>query len=87
MLARLSSRRIAVRSLPMRTYTTSVKDGSVASSREFGKKEKAHEDQYARKHEREQLEKLKKEIDAKKAELAELEKQHQSAAAEASKDS
>ncbi|KAI0759654.1 hypothetical protein BC629DRAFT_1512353 [Irpex lacteus] len=47
----------------------------------FNKKEKAHEDQYARQHEKEQLKKLKEEIERKKQELAELEKQH----AEASK--
>ncbi|KAI0060169.1 hypothetical protein BV25DRAFT_1828290 [Artomyces pyxidatus] len=76
---RTAARRLAVRA-PVRAYTTSAKEGSVASSREFSKKEKAHEDQYARKHERELLEKLKKEIDAKKAELDELEKQHAEAA-------
>ncbi|KAJ3483249.1 hypothetical protein NLI96_g6431 [Meripilus lineatus] len=47
----------------------------------FHKKERAHEDQYAREHEKEQLAKLKKQIEQKKAELAALEKEH----AEASK--
>ncbi|PCH42897.1 hypothetical protein WOLCODRAFT_152952 [Wolfiporia cocos MD-104 SS10] len=42
----------------------------------FNKKEKAHEDQYARQHEKEQLKKLKAEIERKKAELAQLEKEH-----------
>ncbi|KAI0338556.1 hypothetical protein BDW22DRAFT_1487510 [Trametopsis cervina] len=42
----------------------------------FNKKEKAHEDQFARQHEKEQLQKLRAEIEAKKAEVAELEKKH-----------
>ncbi|KAI0084290.1 hypothetical protein BDY19DRAFT_972017 [Irpex rosettiformis] len=42
----------------------------------FHKKEKAHEDQYAREHEKEQLKKLHEQIEQKKRELAELEKQH-----------
>ncbi|KAH7882206.1 hypothetical protein F5I97DRAFT_437088 [Phlebopus sp. FC_14] len=50
-------------------YTSSVKEGSVAQSKEFGKKEKAHEDEYARRHEAELLRKLKAEIEAKKQEL------------------
>ncbi|THH16215.1 hypothetical protein EW146_g4389 [Bondarzewia mesenterica] len=76
MLARITSRRLAVSALGARSYTSSIKEGSVAQSREFSKKERAHEDQYARKHEREQLEKLKKQIDAKKAELEKLQKEH-----------
>ncbi|ETW79808.1 hypothetical protein HETIRDRAFT_410465 [Heterobasidion irregulare TC 32-1] len=75
MLARVVPRSIVL-ARGARTYTSSAREGSVATSKEFGKKEKAHEDQYARKHEREQLEKLKKEIDRKKAELADLQKQH-----------
>jgi len=43
----------------------------------FGKKEKAHEDQFARQHEAEQLKKLKAELEKKKAELAQLEKEHE----------
>ncbi|KAK7677172.1 hypothetical protein QCA50_019881 [Cerrena zonata] len=39
----------------------------------FHKKEKAHEDQYARAHEKEQLAKIRKQIEEKKAELAKLE--------------
>ncbi|KIP06782.1 hypothetical protein PHLGIDRAFT_128106 [Phlebiopsis gigantea 11061_1 CR5-6] len=50
------------------------------SENQFNKKEKAHEDQYARQHEQEQLKKLRDEIEKKKAELAELEKQHAAAA-------
>jgi len=76
MLARSSLRQVVIvaRISPARTYTSSTKEGSVAASREFGKKEKAHEDQYIRKEERRKLEKLKAEIDKKKAELAELQK-------------
>ncbi|KAH8093057.1 hypothetical protein BXZ70DRAFT_1010544 [Cristinia sonorae] len=46
------------------------------SENAFDKKEKAHEDQYARTHERAQLEKIKAEIEKKKAELAKLESEH-----------
>ncbi|TCD61721.1 hypothetical protein EIP91_008007 [Steccherinum ochraceum] len=50
----------------------------------FNKKEKAHEDQYARQHEKAQLEKLRAQIAAKKKELADLEAAH---AEQAAKDS
>ncbi|TFK92518.1 hypothetical protein K466DRAFT_659237 [Polyporus arcularius HHB13444] len=46
------------------------------SENAFNKKEKAHEDQYARQHEKEQLEKLKKQIADKKAELERLQQEH-----------
>ncbi|KAI1795421.1 hypothetical protein LXA43DRAFT_992721 [Ganoderma leucocontextum] len=46
------------------------------SENAFNKKEKAHEDQYAREHEKQQLEKLKKQIAAKQAELEKLQKEH-----------
>ncbi|CAL1697783.1 unnamed protein product [Somion occarium] len=42
----------------------------------FQKKERAHEEQYAWEHEKEQLTKLKKQIEEKKAELARLEAEH-----------
>ncbi|KAI0742479.1 hypothetical protein C8Q80DRAFT_1188692 [Daedaleopsis nitida] len=73
MLARLATRsalrapRAAMTPVAVRFYS----DGNA-----FNKKEKAHEDQYARKHEQEQLEKLKKQIAAKKAELDQLQKEH-----------
>jgi len=51
------------------------------SENQFNKKEKAHEDQYARQHEQEQIKKLKDQIEKKKAELADLEKQHAEEAA------
>jgi len=74
--------RIALRQLSLaarvsaRSYTSSAREGSVAASREFGKKEKAHEDQYIKKEERRKLEKLRAEMEKKKAELAELQKEH-----------
>nr|VWO96005.1 Mitogen-activated protein kinase kinase [Ganoderma boninense] len=50
------------------------------SENAFNKKEKAHEGQiigkYAREHEKQQLEKLKKQIAAKQAELEKLQKEH-----------
>ncbi|KAG2076033.1 hypothetical protein BDR04DRAFT_814218 [Suillus decipiens] len=45
-----------------RAYTSSIREGSVAQSKGFSKKEKAHEDEYARKHEAELLRKLKAEV-------------------------
>jgi len=74
--------RIALRQLSLaarvstRSYTSSARDGSVAASREFGKKEKAHEDQYIKKEERRKLEKIKEKMEKKKYELAELQKEH-----------
>ncbi|KAF9228117.1 hypothetical protein BS17DRAFT_813070 [Gyrodon lividus] len=73
LLARRAPSTLAGRAALLRAYTTSGREGSVAQSREFGKKEKAHEDEYARRHEAELLRKLKAEIEAKQKELAELE--------------
>lgn len=69
------ARRLPAATTPMlgRGFSNVYSEGSVAQSKGFNKKEKAHEDQYTRKHEREQLEKLRKEIEAKQAELAKLE--------------
>ncbi|KAG6374098.1 hypothetical protein JVT61DRAFT_4741 [Boletus reticuloceps] len=61
---------IAARAALVRAYTSSSREGSVAQSREFGKKERAHEDQYVRRHEAELLRKLKTQIEEKKKELA-----------------
>lgn len=77
MLSRIalnSSRRVAsARSaFAVRTYAGRV-EGSVAESKTFNKREKAHEDQYVREHEKQVLEKLRKNIEAKKDELAKLE--------------
>ncbi|KIJ18123.1 hypothetical protein PAXINDRAFT_167398 [Paxillus involutus ATCC 200175] len=69
---RRASSTLAGRAALLRAYTTGGA-GSVAQSKEFGKKERAHEDEYARRHEAELLRKLKAEIEAKKKELAELE--------------
>jgi len=60
----------------VRSYSSSTREGSVAASREFGKKEKAHEDQYIKKEERRKLEKIKEKMEKKKSELAELQKEH-----------
>ncbi|KZT25044.1 hypothetical protein NEOLEDRAFT_385914 [Neolentinus lepideus HHB14362 ss-1] len=67
----------AVSSTALRAaYSTSRVDGSTAQSKEFSKKERAHEDQYARQHEAEQLKKLREQIEKKKEELAQLEQEH-----------
>ncbi|KAI0033507.1 hypothetical protein K488DRAFT_84866 [Vararia minispora EC-137] len=76
MLSRTIPRRVNALALTARrAYTVGRTEGSVAESKGFSKKEKAVEDQYARKHEQEQLAKLRKEIEKKKAELASLEQQ------------
>ncbi|KAI0632719.1 hypothetical protein C8Q77DRAFT_1158194 [Trametes polyzona] len=72
MLARLAVRS-AVRA--PRASVTPVA-ARLYSDNAFNKKEKAHEDQYARQHEKEQLEKLRKQIAQKKAELDQLQKEH-----------
>jgi len=76
MLARISLRQVPLSArVYARSYTSSARVGSVASSKAFGKKEKAHEDQYIKQEERKKLEKIRAQMDKKKAELAELEKQ------------
>ncbi|KAG6829232.1 hypothetical protein H0H92_005234 [Tricholoma furcatifolium] len=84
MLARISALRTIPRVVvvPVR-YQSGPTEGSVAKSREFGKKEKAHEDEYVHRHEMELLKKMREQIIAKKKELdalekaeAELEKNH-----------
>ncbi|KAF9791318.1 hypothetical protein BJ322DRAFT_1041091 [Thelephora terrestris] len=69
------ARRFSATATPMlaRGLSNVYSEGSVAQSQGFRKKEKAHEDQYTRQHELEQLAKLRKEIDAKQQELAKLE--------------
>jgi len=78
MLSRTCLRSVIViaRTSPARAYTSSTREGSVAASKEFGKKEKAHEDQYIKQAERKKLEKIRAEMEKKKAELEELQKQH-----------
>ncbi|KAF8229389.1 hypothetical protein L208DRAFT_178208 [Tricholoma matsutake] len=84
MLARLAAVRRVPRLIvvPMR-YNSS--DGSVAQSKEFGRKERAHEEQYAHQQEIELLHKMKDQIEKKKAELDALEQQHQELEKEAKK--
>ncbi|KAH9886969.1 hypothetical protein C8Q73DRAFT_714153 [Cubamyces lactineus] len=72
MLARIAARS-AVRA-PRAAMTPVV--ARFYSENAFNKKEKAHEDQYARQHEKEQIEKLRKQIAQKQAELEQLQKQH-----------
>jgi hypothetical protein len=77
MLARISFRQVPLAArVYARSYTSSFREGSVAASKEFGKKEKAHEDQYIKREERRKLEKIRAEVEKKKAELAELQRQH-----------
>ncbi|KAF8968740.1 hypothetical protein BDZ97DRAFT_1789779 [Flammula alnicola] len=78
MLSRISAARRLPRAFaaPVRLYTIGRTEGSVAETKSFGKKEKAHEDQYVHKHEVEQLAKLKEQIEAKKKELDTLEQAH-----------
>lgn len=75
MLARFSAVRAVPRLVvvPVR-YTTSGSEGSVAQSKGFSKKEKAHEDEYVHRHEMQLLAKMKAEIERKKVELEALEK-------------
>ncbi|KAF8797661.1 hypothetical protein BYT27DRAFT_7204059 [Phlegmacium glaucopus] len=75
MLSRLSAVRRLPRTFAVRYYTDGRTEGSVAQSKGFSKKEKAHEDQYIKQHEQQQLQKLKAQIDAKKAELNSLEQE------------
>ncbi|EPS99224.1 hypothetical protein FOMPIDRAFT_1024282, partial [Fomitopsis schrenkii] len=53
------------------------------SENSFNKKEKAHEDLYVRNREKEELQKLKAALEQKKAELAQLEKEHEELAKKA----
>jgi len=77
MYSRISLRQLSLAArVSARSYTSSSKEGSVAASKEFGKKGKAHEDQYIKQEERRKLEKLRAEMEKKKAELAELQKEH-----------
>ncbi|KAJ7619457.1 hypothetical protein FB45DRAFT_1033312 [Roridomyces roridus] len=84
------SRITAARRLPQiitvpKRFTSSINEGSVASSKDFGRKEKAHEDQYTRARETELLKKMRAEIDKKKSELERLEKEHEAEIAKAGK--
>ncbi|ESK96699.1 hypothetical protein Moror_6716 [Moniliophthora roreri MCA 2997] len=73
--ARLAtSRRLPQVTFAAKRFTSSIKEGSVASSKGFKEKESAHENEYARKKEALELQKLRAEIEKKKLELEELEK-------------
>ncbi|KAJ7482194.1 hypothetical protein B0H11DRAFT_2022015 [Mycena galericulata] len=92
MLSRISqtaARRLptlaAVTAAPKR-FTSSRQEGSVAQSKGFSEKERAHENEYARRHETQQLEKLRAEIEKKKTELDQLQKEHEAELAKAGKD-
>ncbi|KAJ7682846.1 hypothetical protein B0H17DRAFT_1205459 [Mycena rosella] len=86
MLSRIS----AVRRLPQltavpRRFTSSLKEGSVAQSKGFSEKEKAHENEYARRHDAELLHKMKADMEKKKTELEQLEREYQAEAQKAGK--
>jgi len=76
----LVTRIIAARRLPgvfvaTRQMSSNTRpEGSVASSKGFGGREKAQEDEYARRHEAQLLKKLRDDIEAKKNELETREK-------------
>ncbi|KAF9526212.1 hypothetical protein CPB83DRAFT_858246 [Crepidotus variabilis] len=76
MLSRLVAVRRAPRVFlaPARSYSDSRKEGSVASSKGFSAKEKAHEDQYIHQHELEKIAKLKASMEADRKALEEIEK-------------
>ncbi|PFH50359.1 hypothetical protein AMATHDRAFT_61176 [Amanita thiersii Skay4041] len=76
MLARFTAARRLPQLFAVR-YSSSQVEGSVAKSKEFSKKEKAHEDEYIHRHEMEQLAKMRKQIEQKKAELEALEKERE----------
>ncbi|KIJ34912.1 hypothetical protein M422DRAFT_262872 [Sphaerobolus stellatus SS14] len=72
--ARLSSRSVvcAARFTPRRFYSGGDGAGSVAKSQGFNKKEQAHENQYARQKEIEELKKLKEQLEKVQQEVKEL---------------
>ncbi|KAG8923404.1 hypothetical protein FRC03_011212 [Tulasnella sp. 419] len=76
-MLRIASRRLnnVLRSTGVRAYSDSRLAGSTAQSREFSKKEKAHEDQYVRQKEAADLEKLRKKLAEHQKELDKLTKQ------------
>ncbi|KIY48563.1 hypothetical protein FISHEDRAFT_73531 [Fistulina hepatica ATCC 64428] len=86
MLSRLSVARRVPQSLAFaRSYTTSGSDGSVAQDHAWKGKERAAEDQFARRHEVELLEKMRREILKKRDELTKLEQKHAEEAAKVEK--
>ncbi|KAF8600309.1 hypothetical protein BDV93DRAFT_559446 [Ceratobasidium sp. AG-I] len=78
MIARIAARPariISARAVGVRFY----------AENQFGRKEKAHEDEYVRKHEAEQMKKLQAALAKSKADTAELEKQVKEAEEKAQK--
>ena len=66
----------------VRSYTNGASEGSTGSHRGYGgdsftKKEKANEDYFIKQHEKEQLHKLKEQLQKHKAELKKIEEQLQ----------
>ncbi|KAJ7145777.1 hypothetical protein C8R44DRAFT_755849 [Mycena epipterygia] len=87
MLSRISiARRLPQLAAAPRRFASSVKEGSVAQSKGFSEKERAHENEYARRHETQQLQKMRAEIEKKKAELDDLEREHEAELRKAGKD-
>ncbi|KAF5375438.1 hypothetical protein D9615_007973 [Tricholomella constricta] len=78
MLARISAirrvQRLVVVPARYNSSNSSRTEGSVARSKGFSKKEKAHEDEYVHRHEMELLQKMRAQIEKKKLELDALEK-------------
>ncbi|KIM41952.1 hypothetical protein M413DRAFT_445148 [Hebeloma cylindrosporum] len=77
MLSRIAIARRVPRAFaaPVRMFNGRT-EGTVAQSKGFNKKEKAHEDEYIHRHEQEQLAKMKAEIEKKKQELETLKKDY-----------
>ncbi|CAE6450248.1 unnamed protein product [Rhizoctonia solani] len=72
MIARIAIRTAARSSRVAAPRATAVR---FYSEDQFGRKEKAHEDQYVRKHQEEQIKKLKEQLAKNKEESAKLEKE------------
>ncbi|CAE6511571.1 unnamed protein product [Rhizoctonia solani] len=70
MIARIALRTAARPARVTASRTTAVR---FYTENQFNRKEKAHEDQYVRNHEKEQLKKLKDQLAKNKSESAELE--------------
>ncbi|KEP44934.1 IATP ATPase inhibitor [Rhizoctonia solani 123E] len=70
MIARIALRTAA---RPTRVVASRATTVRFYSEDQFGRKEKAHEEQYVRKHQEEQLKKLKDQLARSKAEAAQLE--------------
>ncbi|CAE6393811.1 unnamed protein product [Rhizoctonia solani] len=70
MIARIALRTAARPNRVAASHATAVR---FYTEDQFGRKEKAHEEQYVRKHQEEQLKKLKDQLARSKAEAAQLE--------------